>query len=130
MERFDDLMGITHSTGDAFLDKKLNQNTAYINPFIAAAIGAGLGLLDKPKKPKTAGGGIDPFLQPYMEPGLKILQSQLGYAKERAMPAEERIAARTIPELQAESSLLALSGADPDYLDTLTGQLERETCSC
>ena len=123
MERFNDLMGITHSTGDAFLDKKLNQNTAYIDPFTAAAVGAGLGLLNKPKKPKTAGGGMDPFLQPFYKPGLKILQSQLGYAKERAMPAEERIAARTIPELQAESSLLALSGADPDYLDTLTGQL-------
>ena len=30
MEHFDDLMGITHHTGDAWLDKKLNQNTAYI----------------------------------------------------------------------------------------------------
>ena len=123
MERFDDLMGITHSTGDAFLDKKLNQNTAYIGFLAASAIGAGLGLLNKPKAPKVAGGGIDPFLQPYYEPGLKRLQSQLGYARQRAMPAEERIAARTIPELQAESSLLALSGADPEYLETLTGQL-------
>ncbi len=121
MERFDDLMGITHSTGDAFLDKKLNQNTCNILGMIAA--GAALGALNKPKAPKVAGGGIDPFLQPYYEPALKRLQGQLGYAKQRAMPAEERIAARTIPELQAESSLLALSGADPDYLSTLTGQL-------
>ena len=121
MERFDDLMGITHDTGDAFLDKKLNQNICNILPQLA--VGIGLGLLDKPKAPKVAGGGIDPFLQPYMEPALKRLQSQLGYAKNRAMAAEDRIAARTIPELQAESSLLALSGADPDYLNTLTGQL-------
>jgi hypothetical protein len=121
MERFDDLMGITHSTGDAFLDKKLNQNTCNILGTIAA--GAVLGALNKPKAPKVAGGGIDPFLKPYMEPGLKRLKSQLGYAKNRAMAAEDRIAARTIPELQAETSLLALSGADPDYLNTLTSQL-------
>ena len=51
---FEDLMGITHDTGDAFIDKKLNQNIAYINPIAAIAGGALLGALSKPKAPKVA----------------------------------------------------------------------------
>lgn len=122
MERFDDLMGITHSTGDAFLDKKLNQNTAYIG--IGAIVGgAVLGALNKPKSPRVAGGGLDPFLKPFMKPELEYLQEQLGSEAERVLSAEQRVAARTRPELQAESSLLALAGADPEYIDTLRGQL-------
>ena len=123
MERFDDLMGITHSTGDAFLDKKLNQNTAYISFLASAAIGAGLGLLDKPSSPQVAGGGIDPFLKPFMEPELEYLQGELGSEAKRVLSAQERVAARTRPELQAETSLLALAGADPEYISTYGEQL-------
>lgn len=123
MERFDDLMGITHSTGDAFLDKKLNQNTAYISFLASAAIGAGLGLLNKPKAPRVAGGGIDPFLKPFMKPELEYLQEQLGSEAERVLAAEQRVAGRTRPELQAETSLLALAGADPEYISTYGEQL-------
>lgn len=121
MEHFDDLMGITHSTGDAFLDKKLNQNTCNILGTIVG--GAVLGALNKPKAPKVAGGGVDPFLQPFMKPELEYLQEQLGSEAERVLAAEQRVARRTRPELQAETSLLALAGADPEYISTYGEQL-------
>jgi hypothetical protein len=121
MERFDDLMGVTHSTGDAFLDKKLNQNTCNILGTIAA--GAVLGALNRPKAPRVAGGGIDPFLRPFMKPELEYLQEQLGSEAERVLAAEQRVARRTRPELQAETSLLALAGADPEYISTYGEQL-------
>lgn len=120
MERFDDLMGITHDTGDAFLDKKLNQNTCNIIGTIAA--GAVLGALNKPKGPKVAGGGIDPFLKPYAEPILKDIREM--YAQGPQAYQGERIAGFTDPELAAQTSLLALSGVQPDYYGTALGGLE------
>ena len=117
MERFDDLMGITHDTGDAWLDKKLNQNTAYILGTIGAiAGGALLGAASKPKSPKVAGGGIDPFLKPYLEPGLEQLQN-LFYQGPAVYPGQ-MVAGFTPAQLEAQSSLLALATGQPDYYQT------------
>ena len=117
---FEDLMGITHDTGDAFLDKKLNQNIAYIGPFGAILGGAALGLLNKPKAPKVAGGGIDEFLKPYLTPGLDTLQKQFEQGPQ-VFPGE-MVAGFTPEQLEAQTSLLALATAQPDYFKTaLTG---------
>ena len=120
MERFDDLMGITHDTGDAFLDKKLNQNTCNIIGTIAA--GAVLGALNKPKAPKVAGGGIDPFLKPFMKPALEDLQGL--YESGPRVFQGDRVAGFTDPQLAAQTSLLALATAQPDYYKTALGGLQ------
>ena len=73
MERFEDLMGITHDTGDAFLDKKLNQNTAYILGKIAAGV-IGAGILGKKSKVKEYGGDFAKGIRPYATKGLKDLE--------------------------------------------------------
>jgi hypothetical protein len=122
MERFDDLMGITHDTGDAWLDKKLNQNIAYIGPIAALAGGAALGLLSKPKSPKVAGGGIDPFLRPYLTPGLEAFQTQ--YEAGPRVFEGERVAGFDPAQLAAQSSLIALATGQPDYYDTAARSIE------
>ena len=118
---FEDLMGITHDTGDAFLDKKLNQNIAYINPIAAIAGGALLGALSKPKAPKVAGGGIDPFLKPYLEPGLDQLKNLFG-AGPTAFP-DDMVADFDPLQLDAFDQLVALAGETPDYYQTALGEL-------
>ena len=119
---FEDLMGITHDTGDAFLDKKLNQNTAYILGSIGAiAGGALLGALSKPKSPKVAGGGIDPFLKPYLEPGLDQLKNLFG-AGPTAFPGD-MVADFDPLQLDAFDKLVALAGETPDYYQTALGEL-------
>jgi hypothetical protein len=113
MEHFDDLMGITHHTGDAWLDKKLNQNTAYIGFLASAALGAvGSKLFGGSKAPKGYGGGFDPAVRPYAEEALKDLQQ--AYQRPEYFEGP-RVAAFDPAQLQAQTSLLALSTADPDY---------------
>lgn len=120
---FDDLMGITHDTGDAWLDKKLNQNTAYILGTIGAiAGGALLGAASKPKSPKVAGGGIDPFLKPYMTPGLEQLQTL--FQQGPAVYPGQMVAGFTPAQLEAQSSLLALATGQPSYYQPALTKLE------
>ena len=121
MERFEDLMGITHDTGDAFLDKKLNQNTAYILGKIAAGV-AGAAILGKKAKVKEYGGDFAKAIRPYATQGLKDLQDI--YEEGPRVFEGERVAGFTDPQLAAQSSLLALSTAQPDYYKTALGGIE------
>jgi len=121
MERFEDLMGITHDTGDAFLDKKLNQNTAYILGKIATGV-IGAGILGKKAKVKTYGGDFAKAIRPYATQGLKDLQDI--YEEGPRVFEGERVAGFTDPQLAAQTSLLALSTAQPDYYQTALGGLE------
>ena len=119
---FEDLMGITHHTGNDFLDKKRNQNICYFGPLAAIAGGAALGLLSKPKSPKVAGGGIDPFLKPYLGPGLDKLKAQ--FEGGPRVFEGQRVADFDPEQLAAQSSLLALATGQPDYYDTAARSIE------
>lgn len=122
MERFEDLMGITHDTGDAFLDKKLNQNTAYIGLGKIAAGVLGAKILGKKAKVKEYGGDFAKGIRPYATQGLKDLQNI--YEQGPRVFEGERVAGFTDPQLAAQSSLLALSTAQPDYYKTALGGIE------
>lgn len=67
--------------------------------------------------PREFGGGFDPAIRPYMEQGLKGLQS--GYEDPRFFEGP-RVAGFDPAQLQAQASLLGLSTADPDYFRTAT----------
>ena len=86
-----------------------------IDPVTAAVVGGGalLGAASKPKAPKVAGGGIDPFLQPYLTPGLETLQTQ--YEAGPAVYPGQMVAEFTPAQLEAQSSLLALATGQPSY---------------
>ncbi len=121
MERFEDLMGITHDTGDAFLDKKLNQNTAYILGKIAAGV-AGAAILGKKSKVKEYGGDFAKGIRPYVKPALEDLQDT--YEQGPRVYEGERVAGFTDPQLAAQASLLGLSTEQPDYYTTALGGIE------
>ena len=75
-----------------------------------------------PGKVREYGGGFDKAIKPYVEEGLGVLQEQF-----RAGPrvfTGERVAGFTDPQLAAQSSLLALSTAQPDYYKTALGGIE------
>ncbi len=79
-------------------------------------------LLGGPGKVREYGGGFDKAIKPYAEEGLGALQEQF-----RAGPRVfrgERVAGFTDPQLAAQSSLLALSTAQPDYYKTALGGIE------
>jgi len=83
---------------------------------VTAAIGVGgaaLGALSKPKSPKMAGGGIDPFLKPYLIPGLDTLKSQFQAGPQ--VFQGQRVADFDPAQLAAQSSLIALATGQPDY---------------
>lgn len=109
----DDLMGITHHTGDKWLDKKLNENTANIGFLTSMALGAaGSKLLGGSRQPQAYGGGFDPAIRPFMTQGLKDLQAAYESPEYFQGP---RVAAFDPAQLQAQTSLLALATAAPDY---------------
>ena len=117
---FEDLMDTTHHTGNAWLDKKLNNNTAYI--LGALAIGAlGSALVGKPKAPQAYGGGFNPATKKFMERGLKDLTS--AYDEGPAVFEGARVAGFDPAQQQAQASLMALSTAQPDYFQTATAGL-------
>jgi len=62
---------------------------------------------------KEIGGGFDPAVKPYLEEGLKGLQTE--YRKGPRVYEGERVAAFDPAQLQAQEALLALSTAQPDY---------------
>ena len=95
-----------------------------IDPVTAAVVGGGalLGAASKPKAPKMAGGGIDPFLKPYLTPGLDTLKSQF-QAGPRVFEGE-RVAGFDPAQLAAQSSLLALATGQPDYYKTALSGLD------
>ena len=79
-------------------------------------------LFGGPGKVREYGGGFDKAVKPYIEEGFGVLQEQF-----RAGPRVfrgERVAGFTDPQLAAQSSLLALSTAQPDYYKTALGGLE------
>ena len=121
MERFEDLMGITHHTGDAWLDKKLNQNTAYILDKIAGGV-LGAKILGKKAKVKEYGGDFAKGIRPYATEGLKDLQK--AYQEGPRVFEGERVAGFTDPQLQAQAALMGLSSADPDYFQTAIGGIK------
>ena len=79
-------------------------------------------LLGGPGKVREYGGGFDKAIRPYAEEGLESLQQQF-QAGPRVFRGE-RVAGFTDPQLAAQSSLLALSTAQPDYYKTALGGLE------
>ena len=95
-----------------------------IDPVTAAVVGGGalLGAASKPKAPKVAGGGIDPFLKPYLTPGLEALQTQ--YEAGPAVYQGPMVADFTPAQLQAQSSLLALATGQPSYYQPALTKLE------
>ena len=112
MERFEDLMGITHDTGDAFLDKKLNQNTAYILGTIAAGIVGGA-ILGKKSKVKEYGGDFAKGIRPYATQGLKDLQNI--YAQGPRVYEGERVVGFDPLQTQAQTGILNLLGTTDPY---------------
>jgi len=117
---FKDLMNTTHHTGNAWLNKKLNNNNAYI--LASLAIGAlGSALMGKPKAPQPYGGGFNPATKKYMEEGLKDLQG--AYRQGPKVFEGPRVAAFDPAQQQAQASLMALSTAQPDYFQTATAGL-------
>ena len=117
---FEDLMDTTHHTGNAWLDKKLNNNTAYILGALAiGAIGSALG--GKDKGPQPYGGGFNPATKPFMERGLKDLTS--AYDNGARSYEGPRVAGFDAAQQQAQASLMALSTAQPDYFQTATAGL-------
>ena len=95
-----------------------------IDPVTAAVVGGGalLGAASKPKSPKVAGGGIDPFLKPYLTPGLDTLKSQ--FEGGPRVFEGERVAGFDPAQLAAQSSLIALATGQPDYYDTAARSIE------
>ena len=79
-------------------------------------------LFGGPGKVREYGGGFDKAIRPYAEEGLESLQQQF-QAGPRVFRGE-RVAGFTDPQLAAQSSLLALSTAQPDYYKTALGGLE------
>lgn len=119
---FEDLMDTTHHTGNAWLDKKLNNNTAYIGVLGSLAIGAiGSALAGKQKAPQAYGGGFNEATKPFMERGLKDLTS--AYDQGPAIFEGARVAGFDPAQQQAQASLMALSTAQPDYFQTATAGL-------
>jgi hypothetical protein len=113
MERFEDLMGITHDTGDAFLDKKLNQNTAYIG-LGAIAAGAGIaGILGKKSKVKEYGGDFAKAIRPYATQGLEDLQDI--YAQGPRIYEGERVVGFDPLQTRAQTGILNLLGTTDPY---------------
>lgn len=79
-------------------------------------------LLGGPGKTREFGGGFDPAIKEQVEEGFGVLTEQF-----RAGPRVyqgERVAGFTDPQLAAQTSLLALSTAQPDYYKTALGGLE------
>ena len=93
-----------------------------LDPITIAAGGAALGALSKPKSPKVAGGGIDPFLKPYLGPGLDKLKAQ--FEGGPRVFQGQRVADFDPEQLAAQSSLLALATGQPDYYDTAARSIE------
>ena len=117
---FEDLMDTTHHTGNAWLDKKLNNNTAYILGALAiGAIGSALG--GKQKAPQPYGGGFNEATKPFMERGLKDLTR--AYDEGARSYEGPRVAGFDAAQQQAQASLMALSTAQPDYFQTATAGL-------
>lgn len=79
-------------------------------------------LLGGPGKVREYGGGFDKAIRPYAEEGLGALQEQ--FQKGPRVFTGERVAGFTDPQLAAQTSLLALSTAQPDYYKTALGGLE------
>lgn len=79
-------------------------------------------LLGGPGKVREYGGGFDKAIRPYAEEGLESLQQQ--FQKGPKVYGGERVAGFTDPQLAAQSSLLALSTAQPNYYKTALGGLE------
>jgi len=79
-------------------------------------------LLGGPGKVREYGGGFDKAIKPYAEEGLGALQEQF-QAGPRVFRGE-RVAGFTDPQLAAQTSLLALSTAQPDYYKTALGGIE------
>lgn len=73
-------------------------------------------------KPKPFGGGFDPAIKPYIEEGLGGLQS--AYLAGPRVYEGERVAGFTPAQLAAQSSLLALGTAQPDYYQTALSGLQ------
>lgn len=115
MERFEDLMGITHHTGDAWLDKKLNQNTVYIKKLAQKIFGSG--------KVKTYGGDFAKGIRPYATQGLEDLQSV--YEQGPRVFQGERVAGFDPLQEQAQSGIVGLLGTTDPY--TLRQQQLLET---
>ena len=117
---FEDLMDTTHHTGNAWLDKKLNNNTAYI--LTSLAIGAiGSALAGKPKAPQPYGGGFNKATKPFMKRGLEDLTK--AYDQGARSYEGPRVAGFDPAQQQAQASLMALSTAQPDYFQTATAGL-------
>jgi hypothetical protein len=109
---FEDLMDTTHHTGNAWLDKKLNNNTAYILGALAiGAIGSALG--GKQKAPQAYGGGFNPATEKFMNRGLKDLTK--AYDAGASSYEGQRVAGFDPAQQQAQSSIMGLSTAQPDY---------------
>lgn len=79
-------------------------------------------LFGGPGEVREYGGGFDKAIKPYAEEGLGALQEQF-QAGPRVFRGE-RVAGFTDPQLAAQSSLLALSTAQPDYYKTALGGIE------
>lgn len=73
-------------------------------------------------KTREIGGGFDPAIKPYIEGGLSALEKQ--YLAGPRVFTGERVAGFDPAQLAAQSSLLALSTAQPDYYQTALGGLE------
>jgi len=79
-------------------------------------------LLGGPGDVNEIGGGFDPALRPYLEEGLGGLQA--AYQAGPRVYQGQRVAGFDPAQLQAQSSLLALSTAQPDYYATATKGLQ------
>lgn len=79
-------------------------------------------LLGGSGKTREIGGGFDPAIKPYIESGLTALERQ--YLEGPRVFRGERVAGFDPTQLAAQSSLLALSTAQPDYYRTALGGLE------
>lgn len=79
-------------------------------------------LFGGPGDVREIGGGFDPAVRPYIEQGLGGLQS--AFQEGPRVFEGPRVAGFTDPQLQAQTSLLALSTAQPDYFTTALGDIE------
>jgi len=70
-------------------------------------------LLGGSEKPKPFGGGFDPAVKPFIERGLKNLESE--YLAGPRVYEGERVADFDPAQLAAQSSLIALATGQPDY---------------
>ena len=79
-------------------------------------------LFGGPGDVREIGGGFDPAVRPYIEQGLGGLES--AFQEGPRVFEGPRVAGFTDPQLQAQTSLLALSTAQPDYFTTALGDIE------